>query len=64
MFSGIREPSGTDKKLALQAPGSCFWNIRACLDLCAINQAKMFPGVDGLCQHVEWLNSLLEDEKD
>lgn len=36
--------------------------IHAQLDLCGINHASMYPGVDGLSQHIAWVRSVLADE--
>jgi len=39
-----------------------FHKIRFHLDRCGIHHASLFPDIGGLCQHVEWLHSLLSDE--
>jgi hypothetical protein len=39
-----------------------FGEIRAHLDRCGVNAANMFQDLDGLCRHIFWLHSLLEDE--
>ena len=32
------------------------------LDRFNVNAASLFPDIDGLCTHIQWLNSYLEDE--
>ena len=43
-------------------PGDDFGKIRYDLDRCGINESTLFPDLDGLCKHLVWDNSLLEDE--
>lgn len=43
-------------------PPEIFADIRFQLDRCGINEASMFPGVGGLCKHIEWFHTLLDDE--
>lgn len=43
-------------------PAGKFSELRYQLDRCGINEASMFPGINGLCKHLEWYHSLLEDE--
>ncbi|MFA4844301.1 MAG: FRG domain-containing protein [Candidatus Margulisiibacteriota bacterium] len=45
-------------------PAKYFYDIRFHLDLCGFNHASLFPGLDGLCKHLSWYHSLLEDEID
>lgn len=45
-------------------PPEKFADIRFQLDRCGINEASMFPGVGGLCKHIEWFHTLLDDEVD
>jgi hypothetical protein len=47
----------------LEIPASSFADMRYQLDRFGINSASMFPGLDGLCQNAQWLNSTLEDEE-
>ncbi len=44
-------------------PGDKFCEIREELDRCGINQASLFPDLDGLCAYLVWDNSMLSDEK-
>jgi len=54
-------PNGSELvKLTISA--SCFGDIRAHLDRCGVNQASLFPGLDGVCSQLTWLNSRLADE--
>ena len=48
----------------LVIPGSSFSELRFQLDRCGINEASMFPGIAGLCRHIEWYHTLLDDEDD
>ena len=43
-------------------PANSFADLRAELDRYGVNSALLFPGLDGLCSYIEWMNSLLEDE--
>jgi len=42
--------------------GSGFANIRFRLDQYGVNQSTVFPGLDGLSRHIEWLHTGLDDE--
>jgi hypothetical protein len=50
--------------IKLIIPASSFSELRFQLDRCGINDASMFPGIGGLCRHIEWLHTLLDDEVD
>ena len=51
------------KQLAkLTVPGPCFADLREQLDRLGVNAAALFPDVAGLCAHLSWLYSYLEDE--
>ena len=41
---------------------SKFSEIRRELDRCGFNAAALFVDIDGLCRHIQWQNTLLEDE--
>jgi hypothetical protein len=43
-------------------PAEHFCNIRFGLDQCGVNAASLLTDLSGLCRHIEWLHSLLEDE--
>ena len=45
-------------------PRSSFSNIRYQLDRCGVNAAVIYPDLDGLARHIEWLYSYAEDELD
>jgi hypothetical protein len=40
-----------------------FADIRFRLDQYGINQSVVFPGLDGLSRHIQWLHTILKDEK-
>ncbi|HEY6871567.1 MAG TPA: FRG domain-containing protein [Geobacteraceae bacterium] len=42
--------------------GEFFCDLRAELDRFGVNEASLFPDIDGLCHHLGWLNSRLSDE--
>lgn len=42
--------------------GKYFCDIRASLDRFNVNEASIYPDIDGLCKHLGWLNSKLSDE--
>ncbi|MCP4645274.1 MAG: FRG domain-containing protein [bacterium] len=46
----------------LTVPPEAFSSLRYHLDRFNVNAGAMFPGIDGICGHVEWQHSLLEDE--
>ena len=48
----------------LVIPAVSFADVRYQLDRCGVNEASLFPGLDGLCRHIRWYYSLLKDEKD
>lgn len=43
-------------------PPGAFSNIRDHLDRIGVNEATLFPDLDGLCTHLNWYHSLLKDE--
>lgn len=43
-------------------PPTEFANLRASLDRVGINNASLFPDLDGLTLHLNWLNGLMRDE--
>jgi len=43
-------------------PAQEFGEIRYQLDRFGVNNASLFPDLDGLCRHIDWLYSLLKDE--
>jgi hypothetical protein len=45
-------------------PAQQFKVIRRQLNSCGINQASLFPDLDGLATHINWLHSLAADETD
>lgn len=45
-------------------PAGKFADLRYELDRCGINNALLFPGLDGLCNYIQWLNSIAEDEEE
>ena len=50
------------KLLKLRIPSSSFSKLRFALDQYGVNQSSLFPDIDGLCRHIEWLHSYLVDE--
>ena len=43
-------------------PSKKFATLRLELDRCGINSGSLFPGLDGMCSHIQWSHSLLKDE--
>jgi hypothetical protein len=43
-------------------PPDAFCDIRDRLDRIGVNEASLFPDLDGLCTHLNWYHSLLDDE--
>jgi len=52
----------SSKLTKLQIPAQRFSEMRFELDRFNVNVASLFPDLDGLCTHIQWLNSYLEDE--
>jgi len=50
------------KKLII--PAASFATLRQELNRCGINSSSIYPGLDGLCSHIQWTNSLLDDEQE
>jgi FRG domain len=44
-------------------PTKEFSELRFQLDRCGIQEASLFPDLDGLSRHIEWSHSLLKDEE-
>ena len=45
-------------------PPERFAFLRFELCRCGINSSSLFPGLDGLCRNIQWLNAISEDEED
>ena len=48
----------------LLVPAAAFSDLRRDLDRFGTNAASLYGGMDGVCRHIEWLHSYLEDERD
>jgi hypothetical protein len=46
----------------LEISATRFAEVRQLLSRFGVHQASLFPGLDGLCAHIEWQNSRLSDE--
>ncbi len=46
----------------IHVPARRFSELRFQLDRCGMNAASMFPDLEGLCEHIQWQNTLLADE--
>lgn len=44
-------------------PADLFSDVRYGLDRCGVNAASMLTDLAGLCQHIEWSHSLLDDKR-
>lgn len=53
----------TSRLVKLMIPSDAFANIRFQLDRLDVNSATLFPDLDGLCAHLEWVYSSLADEE-
>jgi hypothetical protein len=56
-------PEYKNKLIKLIIEHESFSEMRFQLDRFNVNSASIFPDLDGLCENIQWLNSLLEDEK-
>lgn len=63
-FSPFEETDFAPFLTKVLIPASSFADIRWQLDRCGINEASLFPDLDGLCRHIEWFHTLSEDEVD
>jgi FRG domain len=54
--------TGRIKRLRIQPED--FSTMRRDLDQLAVNEATLFPDLDGLCTHLNWSHTLLSDEVD
>ena len=62
-FQAIDEEPELQRKLQkLLVPAARMNSIRFHLDRCGVNNATIYPDLDGLARHIEWCNSYLEDE--
>lgn len=52
--------SGRIKEVRI--PPDAFSDIRDFLDRIGVNEATLFPDLDGLCTHLNWYHSLMSDE--
>lgn len=50
------------KLFKIEIPGSLFPKIRSELDMLGTNASSMFPDIDGLCSHLSWRYSKMNDE--
>ena len=57
-----QDPTFAEKLKKISIPAKSFKDLRFHLDRCGINEATMFADLDGLCRHIQWLNTLLPDE--
>jgi len=51
------------KLLKIIVPPLNFPRIRHRLNMLGVNSATLFPDIDGLCSHLEWRYTFLDDEK-
>ena len=52
----------SSKLTKLLIPPDGFAGMRANLNIFNVNASTLFPDIDGLCKHIQWTNTLLEDE--
>jgi len=57
-----RNRSYAARLVKLTIPPDSFYSLRYHLDRFNVNSASMFPGIDGVCSHIEYQHSLLKDE--
>jgi len=51
-----------DRLVKLEIPGSKFESFRYDLDRFGVNRSTLFPDLDGLTAHIQWLKSFMDDE--
>ena len=52
-----------NKLVKVVVPSQCFGRIRRGLNMLGVNSSTLFPDIDGLCAHLEWRYSYMDDEK-
>jgi hypothetical protein len=57
-----RNPTFSRRLRKLEIPAAAFSDLRRELDRCNVNGASLYGGIDGLCKHINWLNTLGSDE--
>jgi hypothetical protein len=57
----IPEHGKSLKKLSIDRHS--FAEIRWVLDRCGVNASSIYPGLDGLCSHLQWANTHDQDEE-
>lgn len=57
-----RHAQFSEKLIKILIPHSSFVKIRKRLNILGINSSTVFPDLDGLCSHLTWRYSKLEDE--
>jgi hypothetical protein len=45
-------------------PSDRFAYLRFELCRCGISSALLFPGLDGICRQIQWLNAISDDEEE
>jgi hypothetical protein len=64
-FIPLEKQTRSRKRLTkLTIPAEVFSQLRLELDRCGINQFSVYPDIDGLCRHIEWQHSRLDDERE
>jgi FRG domain len=61
-FGKMESSLVADSLTKIIIPASAFSDMRFHLDRCGINRATLFPDLDGLCKHLEWLHTQISDE--
>ncbi|MEM8543470.1 MAG: hypothetical protein AAGF66_05695, partial [Cyanobacteria bacterium P01_H01_bin.119] len=56
------DPSYASRLRKLIIPSDVFANIRFQIDRVDVKSSTLFPDLDGLCAHIEWVYSSLSDE--
>jgi hypothetical protein len=63
-FRSLQEAREHHEKLTkILVPRSAFAEIRYQLDRCGINAATVYPDIDGLARHIEWLYSYYAEDR-
>jgi len=63
-FIALERNNAYSAKLTkLIIPPESFSDMRFDLDRFNVNNSTLFPDIDGLCSHIQWLHTLLKDEK-
>jgi hypothetical protein len=61
-FLPMEKTEIAERLVKIELPSSALGELRYYLDCFGVNQAMLFPDLDGLCHHIGWTHSTMNDE--